>query len=180
MAAIRRCNWPAKNADVAANQILRKPHVAEAIAALVAERSGATQSRVIEELGKIAFADVHDISFVKDGQLVVRNTDELTADQRAIVSGYETNERGYVTVKLHDKVRALDLLAKILGMRRSPTSDAPAVAVQVNVNSVNDAGNRVMQRIDAMLQRQHQAALPAPSEQPIAIEFTPIKDKEAA
>jgi phage terminase small subunit len=174
-AALRRSGcYSTKNPDVDAHVILRRPKVAEAIATLVAERSGATQSRVIEELGKIAFADVHDISFVKGGVVQVKDTDELTPDQRAVVSSYETNERGYVTVKLHDKIRALDLLSKILGMKRSVNAEAPGVQVNVQVNNVADAGNRVLERLDAMLARR--PALPAPTEQPLQIDLLPAKE----
>ena len=176
-AAIRRCKWPAKNADVMANQILRRRNVAEAVAALVAERSGATQSRVIEELGKIAFADTHDIAFVKDGVVHVRDTDELTPDQRAVVAGYETNEKGFVTVRLHDKIRALDLLGKVLGMKRSVNAAPGGVAVQVNVqNNAADGSARVLARIDDLVRRQQ--ALPAPTETPLPMISAPIKEIE--
>jgi phage terminase small subunit len=178
-AAIRRCGWPSDNADATAAQILRRGNVAKAVSALVAERSGATQSRVIEELGRIAFADVHDISFVKDGQVIVRDTAELTPDQRAVVAGYETNERGFVTVKLHDKIRALDSLAKCLGMKRSVNAAPGAIVnVQVNNNTASEAGERVIARIDELVQRRQQAALPPPTEQPLEIELQPIRDIE--
>ena len=42
-----------------------------AISRLLAERAGATGSRVIEELGKLAFADVTDIVKLKGGCIVV-------------------------------------------------------------------------------------------------------------
>jgi phage terminase small subunit len=138
-AALRRSGcYSTKNPDVDAHVILRRPKVAEAIGTLVAERSGATRSRVIEELGKIAFADVHDIPYVKDGVVQVKNTDELTPEQRAVVAGYET-ERGFVTVKLHDKIRALDLLSKILGMKRSVNAETPAVTVNIQKTSPTPA-----------------------------------------
>ena len=133
-AALRRSGaCSTKNPDVDAYAILRRRNVAEAVLALVAERSGATQSRILEELRKIAFVGTHDIAFVKDGQVIARDTDELTPDQRAVVAGYETNKKGYVTVKLHDKVRALDLLSKVLGMKRSVNAEAPSTTVNVAI-----------------------------------------------
>jgi phage terminase small subunit len=171
------------NANVASRQaclLLRTPRIAEAINQLVQERSGATQSLVLQKLGAIATTDITDVAEVKDGQLIVKDTSAQSPEALVAISGYELNERGFLNVKLHDRIRALDLLSKILGMKRSVNAETPGVSVNVNVNTVNEAGSRVMQRIDAMLQRQHQAALPAPSEQPLEIEFTPIKDKEAA
>jgi hypothetical protein len=45
----------------------RRAHVAKAINSLIELRTGATQSRVLEELGKIAFSDIADVVSVQDG-----------------------------------------------------------------------------------------------------------------
>jgi phage terminase small subunit len=45
-------------ACVQGHRLRRRKHVAEAIAAAVAERSGATRSRMVEEIGKLAFVEV--------------------------------------------------------------------------------------------------------------------------
>jgi hypothetical protein len=59
-------------------------------------------------------------------------------------------------------------------MKRSVNAPG-GVAVQVNVNTAaNEAGSRVLERLDAMLARQ--PALPPPSEQPMQIELLPEKD----
>jgi hypothetical protein len=38
-----------------------KPHVADAIAKALAERTGATRSRIIEEISRLAFSNVADV-----------------------------------------------------------------------------------------------------------------------
>ncbi len=164
-----------KSARDYAHQLRRKTHIAEAISALIAERSGLTGALVIDKLAAIANATVADVATVKDGAIVVKDTADLSADTLTAIAGYDVNERGYVTVRLHDRIRALELLSKILGMKRS-VNEAPQVAVQVNVST--GAADRVMQRLDALVSRQQ--ALPPPAEQPIDVEFTPIAEKEIA
>lgn len=86
-------------------------------------RSQVTQDRVIEELARIAFADMRDY-FVwgpgKDGEsrVIVRPSTELTDDQAAAVAEVSqtvTAAGGTLRVKLHDKMAALNLLAKHVG-----------------------------------------------------------------
>jgi phage terminase small subunit len=169
-----------KSARDYATQLRRKRNVAEAISALIAERYGATQARVLEELAKLAFYDIGDAVTVAGGAVVVRDFDELDPDVRAAIVGVEerVNDKGHrtVVVKLADKNVALKTLAACLNMRRSPT-DGPSVAVQVNVTNHHEAANRIAARLDAVLQRQ-QAALPPPSQTPIDVEFAPVRVPE--
>src|SRR5262249_53073414 len=102
----------------------------------------------------IVTTNVNEVCEVRDGIVHVKDTAELSPEALVAVAGYETNEKGYVTVTLHDKIRALDLLGKVLGMKRSVNAEGPNVAVQVNVNNAVDAGSRVMARFDAVLARQ--------------------------
>jgi phage terminase small subunit len=110
-----------KSATEIASRIRRKSVVAAAISALITERSGATGSRIIEELGKLAFADVTDIVKVENGCVVVTDTDKLTPDQRASIAEIsETIGEGgrTIKVKMHDKIQAIDKLAKVLSLYR--------------------------------------------------------------
>jgi phage terminase small subunit len=161
-----------KSARDYATQLRRKRNVAEAISALIAERYGATQARVLEELAKLAFYDIGDAVTVAGGAVIVKDFDELDPDVRAAIVGVEerVNDKGHrtVVVKLADKNVALKTLAACLNMRRSPT-DAPTVNVAVQVNTA-EASNDVLRRLDAMLPRQ----LPAPTEQPLPMISAPI------
>jgi phage terminase small subunit len=121
-----------KSSTEIASRLRRKHAVAQAITVLIAQNSGATGSRIIEELGKLAFADVTGIVKVKAGQVIVTDTDELTADQRASIAEIsETIGEGgrTIKVKLHDKLSALDKLAKVLSLykeREAPRSEVPS------------------------------------------------------
>jgi phage terminase small subunit len=108
-----------KSASEIASRMRRKQSVAAAISALLAERGGATGSRIIEELGKLAFADVTDIVKVKDGRVIVTDTDQLSPDQRASIAEISETVGGggrTVKVRMHDKISALDRLARCLSL----------------------------------------------------------------
>ena len=75
--------------------------------------------RVLLELARIAFADLTGMVAVRGGAVVVTDSERLTADQRAAlaeVSATTTQHGGTVKVKLHDKLRALELLGRHLGV----------------------------------------------------------------
>ena len=73
------------------------------------------QKRVLEELAGIAFADFSDHVEVRDGVLVIRSTGELEKGQRSAVASIEKCTGG-IKVKLYDKLKALELLGKYLGL----------------------------------------------------------------
>ena len=74
-----------------------------------------TQQRILEELGHIAFARGTDYLAVRGDQLVIRDTDSLPEGAGAAISSVERSEQG-LKVKLYDKLKALELLGKYLGI----------------------------------------------------------------
>jgi phage terminase small subunit len=167
-----------RSSAVIANRLRRRRVVAEAINALIQERSGATQARVVEELAKIAFSDIRSVMSVNGDVMTVKDLDDLPDDVAATIASVEEHitDKGHraIRVKFYDKLTALGQLEKILGMRRSPTSEAPAVQVNIQ-NNVSEAGNDVLRRLDAMLPRQ----LPAPLSEPMPL-LSPITIEEPA
>ena len=69
-----------------------------------------TQERIVEELVAIGFARATDILDVKDGQTLLKEAADGTA-----IANLETTPKG-VKVKFYDKLKALELLGKHLGM----------------------------------------------------------------
>jgi phage terminase small subunit len=107
---------------------LKKPHIKariEELRAKVLKRHEITVDRVLRELGRVAFFDIRCI-FTDDGNL--KGPHDLDDDTAAVVAGLEVEElwegRGedreqigrLHKVKLADKLRALESLARHLGM----------------------------------------------------------------
>lgn len=126
-----RAGYKANTAHVIGAENLRKPKIAEEIARRqkdLQRRTEVTQDRVVKELARVAFADASDYACIetymyenKDGTLspiqVVspKDTDTLSDDQRAAIAGIKHGANG-IEVKLHDKIKALELLGRHIGM----------------------------------------------------------------
>ncbi len=73
------------------------------------------QKRVLEELAQIAFSNCADHLEIREGSLVIRDTGALDRKQQAAVASVEKTSTG-IRVKLYDKLKALELLGKHLGL----------------------------------------------------------------
>lgn len=128
-AAALRAGYSTRTAAQVGYQLMQKPAVQEAIQNAMddrAKRTTVTQDKVIAELAKIAFANGADFAQVvtlkpgepgRPGVQIVELTDtsSLDADQRAAISSIEETKYG-IKVSTYDKVRALELLGRHLGM----------------------------------------------------------------
>jgi phage terminase small subunit len=113
--------------------LLRKPRLAGAIAAYHA-RAGITITRVLEELRRLAFSDMREVaSWGGFDGVKLKMSDTLTDEAASAIAevvdhtksrlelGSDTRPAAevldrQVRVKLHDKLAALTLLAKHLGL----------------------------------------------------------------
>lgn len=137
-----RAGYSAKNADKIGSELLGKTRVAEFIEERKADRvarTEITQDMVLRELANIAFSNAADYARVieKDAMVEVNGvtvpledadgnpikyrtvepvlTEELTEEQQKVLAVIKKGRDGF-EVKPHDKVRALELLGKHLGM----------------------------------------------------------------
>jgi phage terminase small subunit len=160
-----RAKYSRNSAKEIGYENLTKPHIRAAIDSALLEMGGITRSRVVEELAAIAFVDIReavtwdefsqDVApgdvFVIDGKehvakeggvtCVVRQRVNLQAPTqmearvaRAIAEVSQT-DKGSVKIKMHDKLGALDKLARALGMYQpiEDTTFNPQNLVAVNV-----------------------------------------------
>lgn len=127
----REAGYGVKSTDdvlrVVIHEVKNKPAVKQYIAELqseLEEMSGISRYRVLQEYAKIAFASFGD--FFR-GWMDMKSFDELTEFQRAAISEVQEVTRYIdgepvvgVRIKLHDKIRALDSISRMLGYD-SPT-----------------------------------------------------------
>lgn len=79
-------------------------------------RTRITQDAVLRELAAIGFARSTDYAHINEnGHVVLTPTAWLTEEQRIAIAGVKETQFG-VEVKMHDKIRALEMLGKHLGI----------------------------------------------------------------
>lgn len=126
-----RAGYSAKTAEATAARLLRNVKVQAEISRRqkdLQRRTEISQDRVVKELARIAFADASDYACIetymyenKEGTLspiqVVspKDTGVLSDDQRAAIAGIKQGANG-IEIKLHDKIKALELLGRHIGM----------------------------------------------------------------
>jgi phage terminase small subunit len=142
-----RAGYSRKTAHVIGQENIKKPAVAEAIAARqqsLQQQTGITRDRVLRELAAIGMSDIRRL-YDENGNL--RPIHELDADTAASIAGIETDEiygpntdqgREVIgqtrKVKRFDKTRALELLGRHLGLwqeNKPPENVGPGLTVIV-------------------------------------------------
>ncbi len=120
--AYKRAGYSVKN-DVTARvegcKLLKKPNIQQKIQELREEQSKRTQitaDMVLAELAAIAFSDRTMIARVNaDGMVELSETDKLPIEVKKSISRIKEGKFG-VEISSFDKVKALELIGKHLGM----------------------------------------------------------------
>nr|WP_251498874.1 terminase small subunit [Otoolea muris] len=117
-----RAGYSVKTAREQASQNLTKLNIQQEISEKMAERSkrtGVNQDRIVLELAKIAFVNAADVIDSDDATIKAGATaDDTAAIQSVKVKVIPTKEGEGVEreIRLNDKLKALELLGKHLGM----------------------------------------------------------------
>ncbi len=101
-------------------------------------RTEVKQDRVVAELARVAFSDMRDYAVWQDGKAQLRPSAEVDG---AVVSDISQSAAG-VRIKLHDKLRALEMLARHLGVLKDP---------EMNVTVNIDLGDRIKRSRERVL-----------------------------
>lgn len=81
----------------------------------------ALAEEVLEEIRAISMAKATDFLEIRDGSLEIRSTAELSQQAAAAIAGVERTSNG-LKLKFYDKLKALELLGKYLGLLDSANS----------------------------------------------------------
>lgn len=139
-----------ETAGVNASRLLKNARVQEYIAELqgkVEKKAVVNIQMIVDELATIAFTDRTNISKcvteeidvpeqerkLRVKSVVFSDTDKLTKEEKKVIAGYKQTQSGFA-VETYDKMKALELLGKYLGMfkEESPT---------INNNIINPYAN---------------------------------------
>lgn len=119
--ALRAAGYSPKNTTTAW-KFLRDPAVLRYIQAILQEQQEklgeiyrADKENIINELIKIAFFDPRRVARIENGKTRIVDTDEITNIEAAAIAEIAETQQG-VRIKFHNKVDALDKLARILGL----------------------------------------------------------------
>lgn len=117
-----RAGYSAKTAGQIGERLLKKVEIQQALSDGMKkreQRTEITQDMVVAELAKIAFSDQRKVMMWGPSGVKLRDSESLAEDDAAIVSEVSetiTAAGGSLKLKTHDKVKALELLGKHLGM----------------------------------------------------------------
>ncbi len=117
-----RAGYRPGNAPFQGGKLLRNPTIATAIRKAMAERArrcGITEARVLAEYARIAFADMRLIADWGPSGVWLKQSSEIpdeTAAAIAFLADMTAQPRGGLSVKTFDKRKALECLARILGL----------------------------------------------------------------
>jgi phage terminase small subunit len=134
-----RAGYSVQTAKEIAAQNLSKLNISEEISRKMAERSkrtGVTADRIVLELARIAFLNISDVTNMADA--TVRDDsarDDLAAIASVKIKSSQSDSGESVDreVKTYDKIRALELLGKHLGMFRDKVELSGSLDTQKNL-----------------------------------------------
>lgn len=81
---------------------------------VIEKREGITRERIMKELESVAFANGTDFATIERGRVKIKDTDELEESTKKALSGVKETRYG-IEIKPYDKIRALELLSKMMG-----------------------------------------------------------------
>ena len=117
-----RAGYSVNSAHTIGNENLNKTYIKEQIEKKLAERSkrtGINAERIVNELAKIAFLNPTDVINMHDATIEECATREDTSTISSIKVKTSKTDNGESTereVKVYDKLKALELLGKHIGM----------------------------------------------------------------
>ena len=136
-----RAGYSQRSAKQLADSLLKKPHVADAVNAAILDRQDRTkitQDRVLEEMARIAFANMGDfitidetgtpiLDFSRANNVKLASVAQITQEVYMEGRGEDAVPVKKTVFKLHDKGKHLEMLGRHLGLfaRDNVTTEMP-------------------------------------------------------
>lgn len=126
-------------------QLVTKSNVSEAIREAQHDqekRTLITQDKVLHELAKVAFGDMRTVMEWGPQGVKLIDSGEISDDAAALVAEVSetvTESGGSIKMKANDKIRALELLGKHLGMFQDKVSLTGGLRIEVSYGDESDA-----------------------------------------
>ncbi|OIJ22013.1 hypothetical protein BKP45_04875 [Anaerobacillus alkalidiazotrophicus] len=119
-AAAVRAGYSIKTSRVIAAELLTKPNIQAAIKEQMdaaAMRNQVTVDDIVQQLAKIAFADIKDfVSWDEQGNVQVKAAAEVDGTVISEISSIDTQNGKNFKFRRNDQLKALELLSRHLGM----------------------------------------------------------------
>lgn len=113
-----RAGYSANSANMQAARLLANDNVRKALDEKrleIAESNKLKVSDVIDELRNIAFSDITQVLSFNNSKAKVKSSRKLSEDAKKTIASVSQTQNG-LTVKMHDKVKALELLGRYLNI----------------------------------------------------------------
>lgn len=122
-----RAGYSVKTADQQASRLLSNAKVRDKIQELIlakAQKLEVAQSRCIDEILRIAFSNITDVSqWDEEGNLTIQPSDMIDPLKIGSIAEIERREtadgRCRVKIKMHDKLRAIELLIRLYELQKN-------------------------------------------------------------
>ncbi len=112
-----RAGYAESGAAVEAHRLLRNAKIAAAISAALAERTGVTQTRIVDELAAISFTEIHDLLDWDDqGNVTFRSPAAMGPRARRAIASFKMKDGKIEEFRMHGKQAALEKLGKLIGI----------------------------------------------------------------
>ena len=128
-----RVGYSEKTAYSQAGRLLKNVEIVDKIQSIVnarAKRLDGTVDRVVQELIRVAFADLRRVAAIDEQGLSIVATEDWDEDSAALVSEITQTQHG-LRIKTHSKMQALELLGKHLGMFLPPEAKGTEKSFEV-------------------------------------------------
>lgn len=113
-----RAGYSVNSANMQAARLLANDNIRKALDEKrleIAESSKLKVSDVIDELRNIAFSDITQVISFNNSKAKIKSSRKLSEDARKVIASVSQTQSG-LTIKMHDKVKALELLGRYLNI----------------------------------------------------------------